>query len=54
MKDWSKEYEKCKISPYYFATNFLAIGADNDGKPILFTTPLSEEEFNKQFNNNKL
>ena len=47
--DWNEEYKKCVISPYYFATNFLAIGTDKNGKPIKFTTHLSEEEFNKRF-----
>ena len=52
MKDWSEEYEKCRASPYYWATNFLAIGTGRGGKPIKFTTPLSEEEFNKRFHDN--
>lgn len=38
-----EELEKCKNSPYYYATKYLLI---ND-KP--FTTMLTEEEFNKQF-----
>jgi hypothetical protein len=53
-KDWFEEVntvekgyqdliEKCKNSPYFFATNYLTI----NGKP--FSTMLSEEEFNKQF-----
>lgn len=37
-----KELEKCKASPYYFMTKYCLV----DGKP--FTTPLTEEEFNKQ------
>jgi len=38
-----EEQEKCSASPYYFATKYLTM----NGKP--FTTRLSEEEFNKWF-----
>jgi len=37
------EIEKCKKSPYYYATKYLTV----NGKP--FTTRLTEEEFNKEF-----
>jgi len=37
------ELEKCKNSPYYFATNYMTC----NGKP--FTTHLTEEEFNNVF-----
>lgn len=47
------EIERCKTSPYYFATKYLQI----NGKP--FTTHLNEKDFNEYFNevcrlNNKL
>ncbi|MBP7109505.1 MAG: hypothetical protein KBA90_13190, partial [Chitinophagaceae bacterium] len=42
-KGYQDLIEKCKNSPYFFATNYLTI----NGKP--FSTMLSEEEFNKQF-----
>ena len=51
--NWNEEYRKCIISPYYFATNFLAIGT-KDGKAIKFTTHLTEEQFNNQFKKNEL
>lgn len=38
-----EEFQKCKESPYYFATKYLKIS----GQP--FKTILSEEEFNKAF-----
>lgn len=44
------ELQKCIFSPYYFATHYLVIGT-KDGKPIMFTTWLTEEEYNKQFEN---
>lgn len=40
--DWDVEMEKCRASPYYYMTKYWIV----DGKP--FTTPLTEEEFNKQ------
>lgn len=44
LTDYIKEeIEKCKSSPFYFATNYWVV----DGKK--FTTFLTEEEFNKQF-----
>jgi len=36
------ELEKCKKSPYYFFTKYWMV----NGEP--FTTPLTEEEFNKK------
>ena len=42
------EFEKCKENPYYFMTKYWKV----NGK--LFTTILSEEEFNNQFKNLKL
>ena len=39
-----EELEKCKKSPYYFATKYLLV----EGKP--FVTPLNEETFNNLFN----
>lgn len=42
--DWEEELEKCKESPYYFATNYMTV----DGKP--FTTHYSEREFNEIVN----
>lgn len=41
----TEEINKCKSSPYYFATNYLIIA----GKK--FTTMANEDEFNKLFNN---
>ncbi len=38
------EVQKCKASPYYYATTYLLI----NGKR--FTTLLTEDEFNEQFN----
>lgn len=46
-KDWEKEFKKCKESPWYFATTYYTINNQ------LFTTRLSEDEFNSQFNNLK-
>lgn len=40
----AEEISACEKSPYYFATKYLTI----NGQP--FTTHLSEEEFNEQFN----
>jgi hypothetical protein len=45
------EYDKCMNSPYYFATRYIVIHT-NEGN-IPFTTHLTEEEFNKQFNQNR-
>lgn len=45
MKDGDElEYDKCKDSPYYFATKYLVV----NGKP--FTTRYTEDEFNKIIN----
>lgn len=41
------EIKKCNESPYYFCTKYLTVTFA--GKTIPFTTPLSEEEFNKLF-----
>lgn len=38
------EMEKCAKNVYYFATNYMTVG----DKP--YTTELSEEDFNKKFN----
>lgn len=38
------EIHKCRENPYYFATQYLTIGNDK------FTINLSEDEFNKRFN----
>jgi hypothetical protein len=47
-QEWiNEEYQKCKESPYYFATTYLEVST-----PIgmmKYTTILSEEEFNKKF-----
>lgn len=40
MKNWKKEYQKCRKSAYYFYTNYVII----NGKPA--TTLLSEKDFN--------
>ncbi len=42
------EFEKCKSSPYYYATKHVVVtGPDGIARP--FKTRLNEEEFNKQF-----
>lgn len=42
------EFEKCKSSPYYYATKHVVVtGPDGIARP--FTTRLSEKEFNKRF-----
>jgi hypothetical protein len=38
-----EEVKKCIESPYYYAMKYLTV----NGQP--FTTPLTEEEFNKEF-----
>jgi hypothetical protein len=43
------ELERCKVSPYYFATHYLRI-KDKD-KYFKFTTNLSEKDFNDYFSN---
>lgn len=42
------ELEKCKKSPFYFATKYMRI-KDSDGAYAPFLTRLSEKEFNKHF-----
>jgi hypothetical protein len=42
------EMEKCKNSPYYFCTTYITL-TDYEGRKIPFTTPYTEEEFNKLF-----
>ena len=43
-----QEYEKCKNSPYYFATNYIKL-KNEKGELLNFTTNFTEEEFNKNF-----
>jgi hypothetical protein len=43
------EIQKCKESPYYFATKYLTV-KNNVGEYVPFTTSLSEEEFNIMVN----
>lgn len=55
MVVWSQEEileecKKCRDNPYYFATTYLKI-EDYRGEVVPFTTYLSEEEFNKMFEN---
>ena len=45
-----KEIEKCKESPYYFATKYLTI-KNYLGETVPFRTVLSEKEFNDMANN---
>jgi hypothetical protein len=40
--DWEAEQKKCIESPYYFFTNYCTVNGEK------CTTPLSEEEFNKE------
>lgn len=49
IEDINILYERCKKSPYYFATNFINIKIEGKIKP--FKTKLSEKEFNKMFKN---
>ena len=42
------EYIKCKCNPYYFATHYIKV-YDQDADEYLFTTTMSEEEFNEYF-----
>ena len=44
------EMQKCINSPYYFATKYLTVRNRNN-EIVPFTAPLSEEEFNRIFNN---
>lgn len=49
MEETLKEvWEKCKKSPYYFATNFIKV-KDAEGNLLPFTTSMTEEEFNSYF-----
>lgn len=41
--DWKEEIDKCKKSPYYYATNYLTINGEK------FTTRHTEKEFNNFF-----
>jgi len=41
---WMEELEKCKASPYYFATKYMTLNGNT------FTTHLTEEQFNTLFN----
>ena len=45
-----EELNKCKKSPYYFATKYLKVKKHPySGDVVNFYTHLSEAEFNKQF-----
>lgn len=44
IEENNEELDKCKQSPYYFYTNYWTINGQKA------TTMLSEEEFNKIFN----
>jgi len=46
-----EEIEKCKKSPFYFATKYLVI-KDKNGIKHPFTTRLSENDFNNRFKDN--
>lgn len=49
MEETLKEvWEKCKESPYYFATNFIKVRGPK-GDLLSFTTSMTEEEFNSYF-----
>ncbi len=43
-----EEIIKCNLSPYYFATKYLVV-INHLGEKVKFTTPLTEEQFNKMF-----
>jgi NAD kinase len=50
IKQIKEEINKCKNSPYYFATKYLKVKNTPYSEDIVdFYTHLSEEEFNKQF-----
>lgn len=49
IQNINEEIEKCK-SPYYFATTYMKL-KDRHGNWIPFITNMSEEEFNKYFEN---
>lgn len=40
-----KEWNKCKLSSYYFATTYCKV-IDKEGNEHSYSTILSEEEFN--------
>jgi NAD kinase len=49
-KEILEEILKCKNNPYYFATKCLKVkNTPYSEDAVDFYTPLSEEEFNKQF-----
>ncbi len=43
-----EELERCKNSPWYFATTYMTI-KDEKGNITKFETTLTEEEFNEKF-----
>ena len=47
-----REIEKCRNSPYYFATTYLLVTNEKDEK-VPFTTTFPEELFNKIFQSDK-
>lgn len=47
------EINKCRESPYYFATTYLKV-KNHWGEYVAFTTCLTEKEFNQMFNERKL
>ena len=52
IEEINSELEKCKKSPYYFAVKYLKIKNTPYSEDMVdFYTHLSEEEFNKQFEN---
>ena len=48
QKEILDEIERCKESPYYFATTYLTV-TNHRGEVIPFSTPLSEKDFNNIF-----
>ena len=44
-----EEYIKCKENPYYFMTTYMYVTNFHSNKKELFTTHLSEEQFNELF-----
>jgi len=51
QQEIQEEILKCKQSPYYFATKYLKVKKHSFSDDMVdFYTHLSEEEFNKQFN----
>lgn len=41
-----EEIKKCRENPYYFATTYLTV-QNHIGETVKFTTPMTEEEFNR-------